>query len=163
MRTKARRMTLRYLAMGVSAVAAAGALLIGSTGGAVAAPGENTRFRTASTGAVTPATYNNACGAGYIVKETLPLTGGHVYLTYDSSNGYNCVVTVRNSPGAATHMIAAIRLSYTESSPPGNWVIQDGNYTTYAGPVYLHAPGHCIDWYGQIGTAQATEYNSHCG
>lgn len=110
---------------------------------------------------VSPATsYNGACGSGYSVIDSLPIsTLGTVYLTYNSNKGENCVVTVRATPGTATYMAAAIELAGDSSSA----VVDQGTYTTYAGPVYLHAPGSCIDWEGQIGSVYTGEEDSHCG
>lgn len=109
----------------------------------------------------TPATaYNGVCGSGYSVIDSLPIsTLGTVYLTYNSATGKNCVVTVRATPGAATYMAAAVELAGDSSSA----VVDQGDYTTYAGPVYLYAPGSCIDWEGQIGSVYTGEEYSHCG
>ncbi|WP_017573925.1 hypothetical protein, partial [Nocardiopsis halotolerans] len=86
------------------------------------------------------ASYNGACGSGYGVvnKIELPDNRGTTFLTYNNSNGYNCVVTVRTNPGATTLMEAFIRTSGSSS-----WKKDRGDYTTYAGPVYLHAAGQC--------------------
>lgn len=153
-------------------VATAGTVIVAP--GAVAATGHDTGNRILPTAraphnstpakrptTVSPATaYNGACGSGYSVIDSLPIsTLGTVYLTYNSRNGENCVVTVRANPGAATYMAAAIELAGNSSSA----IVDDGYYTTYAGPVYLHAPGSCIDWEGQIGSAYTGEQNSHCG
>lgn len=115
----------------------------------------------AATTKATPATsYNGACGSGYSVIDQLPVsTLGTVYLTYNSASGKNCVETLRADPGAATRMQAYIQLS----GVPGSKVSDTGNYTTYAGPVYLHAPAHCIDWGGYIGTTGVNQNSSHCG
>jgi len=120
----------------------------------------------AETGATTPTTvdqplaaapYNGVCGSGYVVIDSLPLTGGTIYLTYNSGNGYNCVVTVRSSPGTPLPMDAYVGLS-------GNELNDDfGHYTTYAGPVYVHAPHQCIDWGGWIDNSFNHQPNSHCG
>jgi hypothetical protein len=113
-----------------------------------------------ATGSATAATYNGACGSGYTVIDQLSLgTAGTVYLTYNSSTGKNCVVTVRTTPGTAIFMAAGIRLT----GNPASEVDDTGNYTTYAGPVYLYAKGHCIDWAGQIGSVYNEQDNSHCG
>jgi hypothetical protein len=114
--------------------------------------------RSAPAAASSAAAYNGACGSGYSVIDSLPIsTTGTVYLTYNGTNGYNCVVTIRSNPGTAVFMLAAIELTGS-----GNWVRDKGYYTTYAGPVYLHAAGQCIDWDGQIGSDANAEGNSHC-
>jgi hypothetical protein len=103
------------------------------------------------------AVYNGVCGSGYKVIDSGSVTGGTVYLTYNSSTGYNCVVTIRNTPGARLPMCAEVKLTGTSS-----WKFDCGNYTTYAGPVYVHAPHACIDWGGAINGSSLVEYNSHC-
>ncbi|MDC0710559.1 spore-associated protein A [Stigmatella sp. ncwal1] len=101
--------------------------------------------------------YNGACGSGYGVIDSHAVAGGTVYLTYNSSTGKNCVVTVRNSPGNRVQMCAKV------SRAGAAWVQDCGSYTTYAGPVYVAAPNACIDWGGSIGGSPYHEYNTHCG
>ncbi|MFD9127869.1 spore-associated protein A [Kitasatospora sp. NPDC059571] len=114
--------------------------------------------------AVTPsvaeaASYNGVCGSGYGVIDTLPLAEGTIFLTYNRSNGYNCVVTVRNNPSSyLMQMEASIKKSGTTQ-----WKQDLDFYTTYAGPVYLYAPGACIDWEGGINGEVNYQYHSHCG
>ncbi|RKS09155.1 hypothetical protein DFP74_4884 [Nocardiopsis sp. Huas11] len=106
------------------------------------------------------ATYNGACGSGYtqVNKIELPNNRGTTFLTYNGSTGNNCVVTVRTNPGTATHMEAFIRTTGSST-----WKKDSGNFTTYAGPVYLSAAGRCVDWGGTIGTATLTEKATNCG
>ncbi|MEU0517495.1 spore-associated protein A [Streptosporangium sp. NPDC006007] len=106
------------------------------------------------------ATYGGQCGSGYGVVNhfNLPDSRGTVFLTYSSSTGRNCVVTVRTNPGAATLTEAYLRRSSTST-----WTRDSGNYTTYAGPVYVSAAGHCVDWGGTIGTATQFRYGTNCG
>ncbi|NJP34300.1 spore-associated protein A [Micromonospora sp. HSS6-12] len=106
------------------------------------------------------ALYGGQCGSGYGVVNLidLPDNRGTVYLTYNSSSGRNCVVTVRERPGTATLMEAYLRRSGTSS-----WTKDSGNFTTYAGPVYVSAAGSCVDWGGTIGTASRTRYGTNCG
>ena len=106
------------------------------------------------------AVYNSACGSGYKVVDSVPIsTLGTVFLTYNSSTGYNCVVNVRTNPGTAMHMEAAIALSGDGSTIHSN----SGDFSTYAGPVYIKAADHCVGWWGWIGLYYNAEYNSHCG
>lgn len=95
-------------------------------------------------GTAAAASYNGVCGAGYSVIDHADLQGGTVFLTY--KDGWNCVATVRDQPGAAIHMMAEI----SSSADPSNIHIDQGNYTTYAGPVYVYAPHTCVTWGGQI-------------
>jgi hypothetical protein len=94
---------------------------------------------------------------GYAVIDSHSVSGGTVYLTYKASTGYNCVVTVRNTPGTPVWMCAKVSLAFAP------WIEDCGSYTTYAGPVYVYAPDDCIDWGGSIGTSSYYEYNTHCG
>jgi hypothetical protein len=110
------------------------------------------------TGTASAATYNGACGSGYSVIDQHSLVGGTIFLTYSNSTENNCVVTVRNTSGTAVPMNAWIRVSGTTT-----WIQDPGSYTRYAGPVYVHAPGRCIDWGGGIGASSWTAYSSHCG
>lgn len=106
------------------------------------------------------APYNGACGAGYGAIDHLDLKWlGTTWLTFNSSTGKNCVVTVRADPGVKVYMGAAVQLAGNSASAVADY----GNYTSYAGPVYLNAAGKCIDWYGQIDHAIEEQYHSHCG
>ena len=106
------------------------------------------------------ALYGGQCGTGYGVVNLidLPNTRGTVYLTYSASTGKNCVVTIRENPGTATLMEAYLRRTGTTT-----WVKESDDFTTYAGPVYVSAPGSCVDWGGTIGTASLTRYGTNCG
>ncbi|WP_370012648.1 spore-associated protein A [Nocardiopsis sp. LDBS0036] len=106
------------------------------------------------------ASYNGACGSDYGVVNQIefPDNRGTTFLTYNNSNGYNCVVTVRTNPGAAAPMEAFIRVNGTSS-----WKRDSGDYTTYAGPVYLSAARQCVDWGGTIGTITKTATRTNCG
>ncbi|MBR8744674.1 spore-associated protein A [Nocardiopsis sp. MG754419] len=110
--------------------------------------------------ATAAATYNGACGDGYAVVNSVDLSAdrGTVFLTYNNANGYNCVATVRTVPGGATLMEAMLRASGTSG-----WNTDSGDYTTYAGPVYVHAAGRCVDWGGTIGTDTRIIEGTNCG
>ncbi|BCJ55428.1 hypothetical protein Asp14428_69030 [Actinoplanes sp. NBRC 14428] len=135
--------------MRISKIAALGIATVAVTAGTVAvgAPAQ-------------AALYGGQCGSGYGVVNLidLPDNRGTVYLTYSSSSGRNCVVTLRENPGAATLMEAYVRRSGASS-----WIKDSGNFTTYAGPVYVSAAGACVDWGGTIGTASKTRYGTNCG
>jgi hypothetical protein len=108
-----------------------------------------------SPGIAAAAGYNGACGSGYRVIDSHHITGGTIYLTYNGSR--NCVVTIRNNPGAAVPMNAWIKRSTSSV-----WIQDPGRFTSYAGPVYVTAPGVCIDWGGGITSSSWTEWRSHC-
>jgi hypothetical protein len=126
-----------------------------SSGAAKAAPAKAAPARVTKAAA---AVYNNACGAGYGVVNSAPIgSTGTVYLTYSAKTKENCVVTVRTKPGTAVHMTASLGLgSHTRD------VVDEGNYTTYAGPVYLYAPGQCVSWRGEIAGAVAGKNQTNC-
>ncbi|MFC7328674.1 spore-associated protein A [Marinactinospora rubrisoli] len=106
------------------------------------------------------ATYGGQCGSGYVEVNRDHIGNlGTVFLTYNSSNGNNCVVTIRNSPGAARPMMAAI----ARQSDPAWYEIDEGNYTTYAGPVYRYARGECVTWGGAINGQYGGDENTNCG
>ncbi|WP_197039018.1 spore-associated protein A [Herbidospora cretacea] len=114
-------------------------------------------------GTATPASaalYGGQCGSGYnlVNVRDFPDLRGTVYLTYNASTGKNCVVTIREKPGAPTLMEAYIRRSGTTK-----WVKQSDDFTTYAGPVYLSAAGSCVDWGGTIGTQSVSRNGTNCG
>ncbi|GAU69709.1 hypothetical protein SSP35_14_00430 [Streptomyces sp. NBRC 110611] len=117
----------------------------------------------ATTAAAAPAAaaaYNGACGNGYRVVNSVPVTGkGTVYLTYSATAGKNCVVTVRNSPGKPVYMYTYLAASDGTSES----VYDSGEYTSYAGPVYLPAKGVCVDWGGAIESVGANISGSNCG
>lgn len=59
--------------------------------------------------------YNGVCGSGYRVVDSMPLAGGTAFLTYNSSTGQNCAVTVRNSTGSPVYVLASIRVAVGEA------------------------------------------------
>ncbi|MEU5326441.1 spore-associated protein A [Streptomyces parvus] len=105
------------------------------------------------------AAYNGACGSGYAVVNSMAIgTKGMTYLTYNSSTGKNCAVTIRNTPGAATRMIVLINVTGTDRT-----VVDDATYTTYAGPVYINASGSCVTWVGNLLGASNSKIGTNCG
>ncbi|MGW1059724.1 hypothetical protein [Micromonospora rubida] len=105
------------------------------------------------------AAYNGACGSGYTVIDKMDAGNGRgtIFLTYNS--GWNCVVTVSNTPGTKQFMSAMVERS------GANWVRDEGTYSQYAGPVYAYAPNDCVDWGGIVGDKyiRMIEWDDHCG
>lgn len=132
-------------------------------GAAVLAPQAGAASRTEAAAKPVPkaaaaVVYNGVCGAGYGVVNSAPIgTAGTVFLTYNSKTGRNCVVTQRAKTGAKVYMVASIRLA-----PSGVPVTDAGNYTSYAGPVYLAAKGQCVSWSGTIGDSTAGKNGTNC-
>ncbi|GAA2436790.1 spore-associated protein [Streptomyces glaucus] len=116
-----------------------------------------------SAGTAQAASYNGACGSGYSVIDSMNVVDGTVYLTYNASNGYNCVVTVTNTPGTPDVMGANLRLSRNDNV----WTSTEedsGTYSYYAGPLYKYAPNSCIDWGGRVASNYTRiNYDDHCG
>ena len=101
---------------------------------------------------------NGVCGAGCSVVNSAQIgTVGTVYLTYNRSTGNNCVVTIRSTPGRAVPMTASIGAGTSTDISEDS-----GNYTTYAGPAYLHAPGECVNWHGAIAGQVAGKDHTNC-
>lgn len=133
---------------------AAGALAVLALGGTLAA----TTPASAATRPAAAATYNGACGTGYKVIDSTPVgNSGKIFLTWNQSTGKNCAVTVRNTTGAKIHM--EVTLKAIDSSRPA--AKDSGQYTSYAGPVYVNGRGYCVTWGGTIGTASAGD-SGHC-
>lgn len=137
------RFNRSVLVAGVSA-----ALMVGATT-ALAAPAS----------AAPNTTPQKVCGSAYKTVNSAPIgSQGTVYLTYNASNGKNCVTTIRNSPGTAVDMAAWLYVSDTGLSDDDY-----GRYTSYAGPTYVYGKGHCIDWGGQIKNVYTQVSGSNCG
>ncbi|MEG8275133.1 spore-associated protein [Streptomyces sp. AHA2] len=138
---------MRFARSALSA-AALTALALGTTT-ALAAPAS----------AVPNTTPQKVCGSAYRTVNSAAIGSlGTVYLTYNASNGENCVVTIRNSPGAAVDM--ALWIEVPDTSERGE---DYGRYTSYAGPAYVYGKGHCVDWGGGISNVHVQVHNSNCG
>nr|CBH32079.1 putative spore-associated protein precursor [Streptomyces albaduncus] len=131
----------------VLAASAVAALAMGATT-ALAAPAS----------AAPNTTPQKVCGSGYKTVNSVPVgSQGTVYLTYNSTNGKNCVATIRTNPGTARDMSAWIYVPDTDAYD------QDyGTYTSYAGPTYVYGKAHCVDWGGSIGNVYVEVYGSNC-
>lgn len=132
-------------------------VMVAAAAVAIAAGATTLSAGEANAAPVSPMAYNGVCGSGYGVIDSHALTGGTIYLTYNGSTEKNCVVTVRSSPGSAEYMLAEVSLA---GAP---WNADSGNYTTYAGPVYVYAPHSCIDWGGGISSNYWSDLDTHCG
>ncbi|GLU47063.1 spore-associated protein A [Nocardiopsis ansamitocini] len=140
---------MRILKQAAAAVLVAGAAAAGTI--AAAAP-------------AAAATYNNECGAGYAVVNSANIgSTGTVFLTYNSSTKRNCAITKRNTAGST--VLIEVGLSV---SPKGNhWdAFEGGQFTSYAGPIYLSAAGRCVDWGGRINNPNGSwtgKNGTNCG
>ncbi|MET7788960.1 hypothetical protein ABZS93_20460 [Streptomyces sp900116325] len=111
----------------------------------------------AAAAAASPTAVCGADGDSYSVVASSPVkfssgtVAGTVYLLYSSGNGKNCVVTVKTSyTGTATFTTAQLIIQN------GNTHVDQGNYTSYAGPVRGSAAGKCVKYWGSINRAGRT-------
>lgn len=113
----------------------------------------------ACSGGGNPYTPGEVCGSGYsqINQHALGSVGA-VFLMYNSSNGYNCVVTLKY-----TSVGTASAVSATLQAEGGTATKDSGNFSYYAGPVKKSAPGTCVKWGGSVGSTTWTSGWSHCG
>ncbi|KOV83343.1 hypothetical protein ADL03_21065 [Nocardia sp. NRRL S-836] len=107
-----------------------------------------------------------ACGGGSYHEIDQHRLGSvaTIHLLYNGST--NCVVTWKTNPGSASHLLATIAKQDSDGSFR-DYRYDDGNYSTYAGPVKVSAANTCIDWGG--GAVVSGVWNvwmsgpSHCG
>lgn len=105
-----------------------------------------------------PYSPEEVCGSGYNEIDSVGLTGGRVYLLYNSGNGYNCVVTLKTSNVGTPSSVSAFL------EPQGSTRTTDsGSYSYYAGPVRRYAAGVCVRWGGSVGSSSYTSPFEHCG
>ncbi|GAB2465758.1 M23 family metallopeptidase [Streptosporangium sandarakinum] len=110
-------------------------------------------------GGTNPYTAQEVCGSGYSVIDSAALgTAGTVYLLYNSSNGYNCVATLKKtSLGTDTATTAYLEVQGKTR------VTDSGSYGYYAGPVRAAAAGQCVKWGGKAGSSTYDSPFEHCG
>lgn len=106
-----------------------------------------------------PASAAGECGAGYTkVGDYAIESQGRLEVYYSSSTGKNCAITRDSNPNSG---FKAVHISVAGAS---GWADSDsGSFTYYAGPVYVSAPGKCIDVSVHIGTASTSKWSVHCG
>ncbi|MFD7709342.1 spore-associated protein [Streptomyces sp. NPDC059785] len=103
-------------------------------------------------------TPQKVCGSAYKTVNSAPVgSRGTVYLTYNSSNGKNCVATIRSTPGTAVEVGTWVYVPDTDE-----WDSDYGLYTSYAGPAYVYGKAHCVDWGGSIGNVSVQVTGSNC-
>jgi hypothetical protein len=107
---------------------------------------------------VNPYSPTDVCGAGSKVIDSKAITGGKVYLTYNSRNGENCVVTLKTSK-----LNTKTRTSAFLEVKGGTRSTDSGSYQSYAGPVKKKAPNKCVKWGGSVEGASYTSPFEHCG
>jgi hypothetical protein len=105
---------------------------------------------------------------------------GEFDVYYNSSTGYNCAYLWSAGPswGVSKDMYVEIdACAQTSPGPACSIIASDAdpgsppypNYSYYAGPVGVYAPGHCIQaqahmaWNGYLITANTSPSMGHCG
>jgi murein DD-endopeptidase MepM/ murein hydrolase activator NlpD len=106
-----------------------------------------------------PYTAGEVCGSGYSqINQHALGTVGAVFLMYNSSNGYNCVVTLKyQSVGTASAVSASLQVE------GGTVTTDSGSFAYYAGPIRKSAADRCVKWGGSVGSTSWTSAWSHCG
>ncbi|MFC5750165.1 hypothetical protein [Actinomadura rugatobispora] len=114
-----------------------------------------------------PASAAGPCGSGYsrVGVYAIPENGtrkGTLEVYYSSGAKKNCALTYGYGAWANTEnwKSVGIRRSATGITP---WDHDYGDSTYYAGPVYVSAPGACIDVIGGVDGAGIDLYDVHCG
>ncbi len=103
-------------------------------------------------------TPQKVCGSAYKTVNSAPIGSlGTVYLTYNASNGKNCVATIRTNPGTVLDMSTYIYVPDTDEYDE-----DFGQYTSYAGPAYVYGKGHCVTWGGHISNVYVQVTGSNC-
>ncbi|GLY74619.1 hypothetical protein [Actinoallomurus iriomotensis] len=97
-----------------------------------------------------------ACGGGsYHEIDHQPLPGyGTIYLMYDGST--DCVVTWKTAYVGTPTLVGA----YVWRESPSAEDADADNYSYYAGPVKLNAPGTCIMWGGYAYSPSGSAYSA---
>jgi hypothetical protein len=113
---------------------------------------------TNSCGSTNPYTPEEVCGSGFGTVDSAALTGGRVYLLYNSGTGNNCVVTLKS-----TNLGTPTAVSSFLEPQGGTRTTDSGSYAYYAGPVKKQAPGVCVRWGGSVGGSTYTSPFEHCG
>lgn len=106
-----------------------------------------------------PYTAKEVCGDDYGQIDSHALgNAGRVYLMYNNSNGYNCVVTLKSTNiGESTSTSAFLEVEGSSRKT------DSGSYGYYAGPVRKYAASTCVKWGGSIGSESYTSGFEHCG
>ncbi|WP_186403746.1 hypothetical protein [[Actinomadura] parvosata] len=88
---------------------------------------------------------------------------GSIEVFYSSRTQKNCAVAigVGDFYGKRNYKGVGIRVSGAKGN---GWAeLDQAMYKYYAGPVFVKAPGKCIDVYGVMATATRTVKSKHCG
>ena len=138
MKLSRRRTATKAALASVTALAALGATF------ATAAPAS----------AASAAAHEDLCGPGYnIVATTAIGRVGRIYVAWNEAESKSCAVTLRNTTGPRIHIGIELNVLAGHETTP---VSDADDYFTYAGPVYYHSRGYCVQWYGTVGNVEAS-------
>jgi hypothetical protein len=122
-------------------------------------------FTTTLVAGTAPASATGPCGSSYtrVGVYAIPSSGtrtGTLEVYYSSSTGKNCALAYGYGSYYGTKTWKGVSISRADGS--GEDV--DGDYYEYyAGPVYISAPGQCIDVLASIPAWNDTKLNNvHC-
>jgi hypothetical protein len=123
---------------------------------------------TALVAGAAPAGAAGPCGSSYsrigvynIGIQKYGYRTGILEVYYSSSTGKNCALVYGDGPYANTTSWKAVSISRGDGSGKDS---NAGNFKYYAGPVYVSAPGQCIDVEGTSPDWTSTVLNNvHCG
>ncbi|GAA3709305.1 spore-associated protein A [Nonomuraea antimicrobica] len=112
----------------------------------------------------TPASAAGPCGSGYTEIASYPITAnfatkGYLEVYYSAATQQNCALAVGTGDtyGKKTFKRVVIGLSTKPATDEDK-----GDFAYYAGPVYVKAPGKCIDVEGYVEDASAVGVSVHC-
>jgi hypothetical protein len=89
------------------------------------------------------------CGSGYYVQDSETMGYGQdviAYLLYNASSGNNCAVTLKTTANPYYGQPTGLGAGVIKTG--GSWIKDDKAYSYYAGPVYVRAPGACVQFWG---------------
>ncbi|GAA1102334.1 hypothetical protein [Nocardiopsis metallicus] len=131
---------------------AAGLVLSGSTAAQAVDPAALCTSGHPEPGPDVPAYRNNADGWPQPIPGE---PGGRIFVFYEGVTGHNCAVVVSNGSGGA---YIDVGLRRSDGTGP-DW---DSGGGTHAGPVYVKAPGVCIDVTGAVGERSFSSSGTNC-
>ncbi|WP_432063145.1 serine/threonine protein kinase [Streptomyces sp. S1] len=93
------------------------------------------------------------CGSGYYVQRSHVLSdretqGVTSFQLYNASTKKNCAVTLKH-PNSSSFYGGKTVLGAGIRAANGSWIKDEDLYAYYAGPVYLSAPGQCVQFWGK--------------
>ncbi|MFE3447476.1 protein kinase [Nonomuraea sp. NPDC059194] len=104
-----------------------------------------------------PYTPAQACGGGFYVQRQASFAGGTTYQLYNSSSGYNCVVTMKTAKIGQLSSVTAT-LEIQGKSP----VTDSGSYKYYA-VAKAYGKGSCVKFSGSTDQGSTSSGFANCG